>query len=305
MPHLDSVIKVIGPKANIVKARDELLDLLKYHVAHDNQEVMTIPSKAVPFLIGKSGIQIDRIKLETDCKIDFSPMNSATTESEVKLYGTVESIKSARNMINGLVKDFMDQDEQGLKVPESLFTTFKREYRKITQKYSKDEAIFFSRNPLKIKGKKESVQSAVEELKVLVQSIESGSLIKSELNIPTKVYGKILGVEASNIKELISEFDCDIQVPKFGQSGPVILAGQCENVNKCSLIIQSYCIEERLFKFPSAVAKTEFLNSERSAAILSKLKEWKQHANGIILVGEADLIEQVKIEIQASLVAGC
>ena len=299
--NLSDIIKIIGPKTNIVKARDELLDLLKYHLAHGNQEIMKIPSKAVPYLIGKSGVTIDRIKLESDCKIDFSTGHDDKFESEVKLGGTIESIKSARDLINQHVKDFMAQDEQGVKVPESLLSTFKMEYRKITQKYSKDDLMFYARENnslIRIKGKKELVHSAVVELESLINLIETGSLIKNELFVPSRIHGKILGVEASNIKELIKEFDCDIQVPKFGQTGPVILIGPLENVQKCSDIIQSYCIEERLYKFPSASAKTSFLNSEKSSPILSQLKEWKQHPYGIILIGEIDQIEQVKREIQ-------
>lgn len=281
------------------------MDLLKYHLDHDNQETMTVPSKAIPFVIGKNGNTVDRIKIESDCKIDFTPVNNETKcdESVIKLSGTKESIKFARDLINRLVKDFMDQDEESIKVPESLLTTFKREYRKITQKYSKDDLMFFSReNTLKIKGKKEFVKSALEEIKSLISLIQSDSLIKKEIDIPTRVYGKILGVEAANIKELMKEFDCDIQVPKFGQNGPVLLIGPSESVQKCSEKIKSYCVEERLFKFPSINSKNSFLsNPEKANEILSPLKEWKNHSQGIILIGESEDIEKVKEAILSVL----
>ena len=297
------IIKIIGPKANIVKARDELLDLLKYHLDHDNQEVLRVPVKAVSFIIGKNGNTIDRIKLESDCKIDFIS-NSGSTESEVKLSGTKESIKLADKLIRSIVKEFMEQDEQAVKVPESLLNTFKREYRKIVQKYSKDDIMFYPRDNntlVKVKGKKESVSLAIEDIKKLIELIVSESLTKKEILVPSRVHGKILGVEATNIKELINEYDCDIQIPKFGQVGPVILIGQSENVQNCSKKIESYCIEERLFKFPSVSVKNSFLNSEKATAILSPLREWKQHAHGIILIGEIDKIDQVKKEIQENM----
>ena len=273
-----------------------MLDLLKYHLDHDNQEIIKVPSKAVPFIIGKNGSTIDRIKIESDCKIDLQKEGDSNgSESLIKLSGTKDSIKLADKLIKSIVKDFMEQDEQTVKVPESLLNTFKREYRKITQKYSKDDLIFYARDThVKIKGKKESVQSAVKEINELVSAVESKQLIKKEILVPSRVHGKILGVEAANIKELTAEFDCDIQVPKFGQNGPVVLLGSPENVQKLTEKIESYCVEERLYKFPSVAAKNSFLASEKAQSILAPLKGWKQHAHGIILIGENETIEQVK-----------
>ena len=74
-------IKITGPKSNLTRARDELLDLLKYHLDHDNQEIIKVPSKSISFIIGKNGSIIDDIKIETDCKIDFSSQESQESEN--------------------------------------------------------------------------------------------------------------------------------------------------------------------------------------------------------------------------------
>lgn len=294
-----SIIKVTGPKSNISKARDELLDLLKYHLEHDNQEVIKVPSKAVPFIIGKNGSVIDNIKLETDCKLDILSGESDDEVKSIKLSGTKESIKSAKALINDLVKDFLEQAERCIKYPASLLSVFKREYRKITTKYSAHVNFFtLSRESLiRIKGKKEFVESAAAELENLVKSIENGELVQLELMVSSRSHGKILGVAGATIKELMNEFDCDIQVPKHGQSGPVIIIGPTASVQDCSTKIRSLCTEERLFKFPTVSLKT---------AVLAKLKEsdaiqWKPHQNGIVLVGEIDQIEGFKKLLQEEI----
>ena len=123
--------------------------------------------------------------------------------------------------------------------------------------------------------------------------------------VSNKFHGKIMGIGGSNIKELIKEFDCDIQVPKFGESGPIVLIGNCENVKKCSDKIRSICIEESFFKFPSISMKTEIISK---LDILIKSMpvpvsvEWKQlDGNGFILIGETDQIEMVRNLLQEEI----
>lgn len=286
------LIKITGPKANIKKARDELLDLLKYHQDHDHQEIIEIPSKAAPFIIGKNGSVIDNIKIESDCKIDFLSGQSEGQSARVKLSGTLESIKSAKSLIEQVVKDFLDQSEVAVKNPTSLTSVFRREYRKLTTKYP--NLTFYAREGvIKVKGLKETVSRAVRELESLIQSIESGNLVQIDLMVSNRVHGKILGVGGANIKELMSEYDCDIQVPRHGQGGPVVLIGPCEGVKKCAESIKSLSIEERVFKFPTPAIKNSMLSTLDSTMAQYNL-QWKPHNQGILLVGDIDQIEAVK-----------
>lgn len=305
----NDMIKITGPKANIKKARDELLDLLKYHLDHDNQEIIQVPSKFVPSLIGKNGSVIDSIKIESDCKIDFIDAEDSEVKN-VKLSGTVESISSAKKLIFDLVKELKEQTEEKFEVSSSDFLKsltnghFKREYRKITLKYS--TLTFYARDSfIKIKGKVELVFEAKKELETLVKAIESDEIKKLDLTVPSRVYGKILGVAGANIKELTNEFDCDIIVPRQGQDGPVVLIGQSDRVQALSDKIRSYCQEERLFKFPSPTIKSTImsqLGTDESVFIPEvEVKQQHSNGNGILLVGELEKIEKVKNRLQEEI----
>jgi rRNA processing protein Krr1/Pno1 len=318
--HIDSVsstalsgsdqntIKIIGPKANIKKARDELLDLLKYHLDHDNQEIIQVPSKSVPSLIGKNGSVVDSIKIESDCKIDFlnDTADEGSESKNVKLSGTIESISRAKKLIFDLVKELKEHSEEKFEVSsgevlKSLTSgSFKREYRKITSKYP--NLNFYARDSyIKIKGKTDHVFESKKELETLVKSIESNEIQKLELDVPTRVYGKILGVSGANIKELTTEFDCDIVIPRQGQEGPVHLIGQSEKVKALADKIRSYCLEERLFKFPSPAIKSSIMSELGKDESFFSGIEIKAHPHGILLIGEMDKIDQVKIRLQEEI----
>lgn len=307
-----SRIKITGPKANISKARDELLDLLKYHLDHNNQEIISVAAKVVPFIIGKNGSKIDSIKIETDCDVDILKNDKDSSEKDIKLSGTKESIKAAKKIIEEIVAEFADQIESQVDAPSSEFLksltngTFKREYRKLTAKF--EEVNFYAREAfIRVKGKKSLVAEAVEDLKNLINAIQGGQLIKIDLEIPSKIHGKILGSGGSNIKSLTGEFDCEIQIPRAGQSGPVTIVGPAEKAQKCSQKIASYCFEERLFKFPSSTLKSSIMaeigsnndnnndnNNNNSEEDFFEGIEWKSQANGILLSGHVDKIEAVK-----------
>lgn len=174
-------IKITGPRKNISKARDELLDLLKYHLEHDHQDTLCVPAKYVASIIGKGGSSINSIKLESDCNVDFMPKSAAASENDeaqIKLHGTKKSIETAKKLINQLVSELADQLEISVSVSSSellkslLHGPFKREYRKLTGQF---EGInFYPRDSvINVKGKKGVVEEAVAGLEELVKSIVS------------------------------------------------------------------------------------------------------------------------------------
>lgn len=128
-------------------------------------------------------------------------------------------------------------------------------------------------------------------------------MIEASVMVPSKVHGKILGTSGSNIKELIREFDCEIQVPRPGQAGPIKIVGKAENAHKCEEKIKSYCIEERFFKFPSAAVKAEILAKfEMKEGEPIDGINWTSKSNiGITLTGEIDLVESFKERLQLEM----
>ena len=178
-----NVIKITGPKENILKARDELLDLLKYHQENDHHETLNVPSKAVSFIIGKNGVVIDGIKIETDCDIKIGARLKSFEDGEeveftqIKFSGTKKSIALAIKRVNSLVEEFINQLEISIPVPSHEFLKaltqgpFKREYRKVTMKKQEGHVIYLKESLIKVKGKKLVVERIVLELNELISQI--------------------------------------------------------------------------------------------------------------------------------------
>lgn len=169
-------------------ARDELLDLLKYHQEHDHHETLKVPSKAVSFVIGKNGAVIDGIKIQTDCDIEIGTRSKSEDGegvefTQIKFSGTKKSISSALERVNSLVKEFTDQLEIAIPVPSNEFLksltrgSFKKEYRKITMK-QEGLGIYLKESSIKVKGKKILVERIGSELTELISQI-----VKIKINI--------------------------------------------------------------------------------------------------------------------------
>ena len=110
-----------------------------------------------------------------------------------------------------------------------------------------------------------------------------------------------MGVGGDNIKKLINEFDCEINVPRQGQIAPVVLVGNVTNVNALADKIRSYCIEERLFKFPTPNMKSSIMSKIGADETFFQGVQVKAHANGIFLIGEIDKIDDVKQRLQQEI----
>lgn len=102
----EDAIKIVGPRTTISKARDELLDLLAYHLAHSHRDTMLVPQSAVSQILGRNGTVIESIRLETDCTVEIDLSSKSKQDSiTVKLQGTETGVAEARKRIETIVRE--------------------------------------------------------------------------------------------------------------------------------------------------------------------------------------------------------
>ncbi len=95
-------IQLIGPKANLSKARDELLDLLKFHLENNHQESLQVPAQLLGFVLGKGGSRLTGIEVSSDCRINFERNGK---EAQFTLFGSKEAIKAAKTEIESIIRE--------------------------------------------------------------------------------------------------------------------------------------------------------------------------------------------------------
>jgi polyribonucleotide nucleotidyltransferase len=295
-----SIIKITGPKSNIGRARDELLDLLQYHLQNSFKESLTVPLQVVPMIIGKGGAKVESIRLETDCNVDVARGEEA---AEITLSGTKEGVAKAKSLVMAIVKDAAEQEERIVSVPskeslQRLTSVFKQRWFSFLDRMKDSSGIQVNvrRNEgtVVLRGKAANMAEAQKELEGLLGLIESGELDSIDLpEISSQYYGRILGPKGATIKAFIQQHSVDVQVPRAGEPGAVRIAGPKEKLAAAAAELRILGAPETVFRFK---------NKRIKAAVLPKLNdllkgtavEWTEHAMGVALKGSAESVAKAQ-----------
>ena len=295
-----NTIKIVGPRSNITKARDELLDLLQYYLSHNHKLEFSVPSTAVPQIVGKGGCNIEALRMNHDCDVDLERGKTCTT---VVIKGTETGIAAAKSEIEALVRALAEQSESLVQAPstaclELLLSVFKREWFAFLDKYRSEPSnlqIFHmsKEGRVKLRGPNAPVAAASEELKNLFARIDSGALAKAEVSLPTALYGKILGAKGATVKAFMKEYDVDVQVPRPSESGPVIVCGCQSRIPAAVEALRRLATEDTVVKFSSRKVKESTLKK-----VEPELKalgvNWKDHPQGLVLNGESAAVAKAQ-----------
>jgi polyribonucleotide nucleotidyltransferase len=118
-------ITAIGPKANLNKARDELLDLLAFHLENSHQETLQIPAQFLGSVLGRGGSRLTGIEVSSDCRISFDRRDEAVTFT---LSGSKDGIKTAKADIESIAFEQVKRKVAGLRIVSPVL--FRRKLKK-------------------------------------------------------------------------------------------------------------------------------------------------------------------------------
>ncbi|SNX84541.1 related to SCP160 - involved in control of mitotic chromsome transmission [Melanopsichium pennsylvanicum] len=101
----DEVI-IKGGKKGVEGAKAELLELLEYEKEHNNVSTLTVSTKSIARIMGKSGTTIKQIRDESEAQVDVDREdNEMDGTTSIKIRGTKKAIAAARKAIETIASE--------------------------------------------------------------------------------------------------------------------------------------------------------------------------------------------------------
>ncbi|CAG8436334.1 9075_t:CDS:2 [Funneliformis caledonium] len=307
----DEVI-IKGGKRGVHDAKAELLELLDYERDHDHSINFKIPAKYLPHIVGKSGSRISEIKTSTFTRIDLGHPEIPEDGSEqqvvnVVIHGTKSDICDAQEKILNIVKELEDQITITMHIDPQhhkyLIGSRGSRIREIVANASETEEtsghasiVKFPRygdnsDEVILKGEKSLVEKVKTELERLVE--EQSNLKVGMVQIPRTQYSILIGRNASQLKELQTRYDVEIQFPGsrsyYETPTAEILSNEVENSEEAVKIIgKAENIEAAKVDILSRIRYTHIVNVPRKFhnSILTHVRKLRNEFNVIVDHGE-------------------
>ncbi|KAI8803718.1 hypothetical protein BJ742DRAFT_857380 [Cladochytrium replicatum] len=123
----DGIVFIRGDKKDVAGAKKELLQLVEEEILHSHTERFIIPKQALPFVVGRAGARINKIKEDskgTVRTIDFVDVEASdgedATEVEVLLEGKKAGVLEAKKKILDMVDENVNVGTVNVIIPSSL-----------------------------------------------------------------------------------------------------------------------------------------------------------------------------------------
>ncbi|VDC07722.1 unnamed protein product [Peniophora sp. CBMAI 1063] len=102
-------VLIKGGRKGVSHAKSELLDAVEFEKENNNVAKFTIPSKAIPRILGKSGATINEIKDESGAIIDLDKSEEASGTAGITLRGSKTAIATAKKAILAIAEQAADE----------------------------------------------------------------------------------------------------------------------------------------------------------------------------------------------------
>jgi len=231
-------VTVRGPKEDVEKA----LTLLKELSEEKQLSGNTVDVKAKPqhhkFLIGKSGIHIQKIRDETGARIIFPGSNDADKET-ITIIGTKQSCDSAKKIMEAKIKELDNIVEATMTVDPKYHKHFVAKRGEVLRRIG-DEfggvVVSFPRNGVEsdkvvLKGAKDCINAAIEKITETVKDLEDQITVDCE--IKQSYHRTVMGAKGSKVQKITTDFKVQIKFPdKAVENGEPVVNGD----NSCNII---------------------------------------------------------------------
>ncbi|TFY70609.1 hypothetical protein EVG20_g2391 [Dentipellis fragilis] len=119
--HLKSdEVLVKGGRKGVAHAKAEILDAVEFEKESNNMIKFTVPTQAIPRILGKGGATINEIKDETGAQIDLDKSTEDSGSAQITCRGTKKAINAAKAAIQAIADQVGEETTVVLKI-ESRF----------------------------------------------------------------------------------------------------------------------------------------------------------------------------------------
>merc|ERR1719193_1007954 len=211
-------VTIRGPADDVEKALKKLQEL------SDEKQLSghSIEIKAKPehhkFLIGRQGINIQKIRNETGARIIFPGANDEDRES-IMIIGTVESVAKAKEVLEERIKELDNIVEDSMTVDPKHHKHFVAR-RGLVLRTIGDEfggvVVSFPRvgvtsDHVNLKGARNCVDAAKARIQEIVKDLEE--MVTIDCEIEQQYHRTVMGAKGSQVQRITKDFDVQIKFP--------------------------------------------------------------------------------------------
>lgn len=230
-------IQIEGPTEDVEKVADALHEEVNRLLSSMTYSDVPIDGKYHKHIIGKGGVNINRIKEETGVTINF-PENETT--NIIRIEGPPEGVQKAKEELVAMSQKMENERERDIIIENRFHKTIigakGEKIREIREKFNQVQISFpdpsEKRDVVKIRGPKADVESCFNYLKKLHKELlETSYSVK--VPIFKEFHKNVIGKGGANIKKIREETKTRIDLPPEGSdSDMVIITGRKEDVDK-------------------------------------------------------------------------
>jgi len=225
------VVTVRGPADDVEKALLKLKELSDEKQLSSNTAEVKAKPEHHKFLIGRQGINIQKIRNETGARIIF-PGPEDTDRESIMIIGTTEAVEKAKKDLQAKIKELDNISEDTMTVDPQFHKHFVARRGKVLKDIG-DEfggvTVSFPRpgvtsNVVNLKGAKNCVDGAKARINEIVQNLKE--MVTIDCEIEQQYHRTVMGAKGSQVQRITKDFDVNIKFPdkagtENGEGAPV------------------------------------------------------------------------------------
>ncbi|XP_017756079.1 PREDICTED: vigilin isoform X1 [Eufriesea mexicana] len=204
---IGDIVKIRGPKEDVDKCHKYLMKLVKE--LNENNYVLDVPifKQFHKFIIGKGGVNIRKIREETQTKIDL-PAEGEKSDV-ITITGKKENVEKAKEMIQKIQNELANIVMEEIVIPPKFYNSLIGTGGKLIHSIMEDcggVAIKFptaesQSDKVTIRGPKEDVEKAKQQLRELTHEKQLSSY-SAEIRAKVQHHKFLIGKNGANIKKI-------------------------------------------------------------------------------------------------------
>jgi len=226
-------ITIRGFKNDVEKAKQVVLDQVKDIIEHSHEITFQVPRLVVSKIVGRGGANINKIKEDTDTRINFDEDDEDEIDEEgditISIKGTKKGCEEARKQIKRIVDEndiiFTREVDCPENIHDALKTRFRTHMDAIATKYgSENDKAHFNfpypfdteeeRNRVMVRASREHIEECCEAFKKLIEKVKEdvANRVSVKISVPRIDLARIVGTKGSNINDISKRYEVSIDM---------------------------------------------------------------------------------------------
>lgn len=215
-------VTIRGTKDSVQKAKQMLIEKSNEYQTNNHSEELKVPVQHHRYLIGKSGSNINKLREQTNVRVQFASDASSNKEDadRVVITGKKEDVQKARAILEAKIKELENVTELEMRVDPKYHHLFVAKRAAVCKQLSDEYGgvnISFppqsdkTNDRIVLKGSKECLDAVKQRILEMIEDYDAQETI--EVEIDAQHHRQLLSRPNNKINALQQEFDVKIKFP--------------------------------------------------------------------------------------------